>query len=165
MPWTIGRVVTLRRAPGDDPAAVAIVAAMETEVARRLGPMTPERTSTVAPAEMVPPAGWFVLVCVEGVVVAGGGVRRLSDGVAEIKRMYVLPSHRGRGLGRALLEGLEAAAADLGYARVRLDTAASMDAARALYGRAGYRAIPDYNGNSYASFWGEKVLSGRTSAG
>jgi GNAT superfamily N-acetyltransferase len=165
MPGTIGRVVVIRRVPGDDPEAVAMVAAMESEVQRALGPMTPERTSTVAPAEMVPPAGWFVLLCVGGAVVAGGGVRRLGDGVAEIKRMYVLPEHRGRGLGRALLEGLEAAAADLGYVRVRLDTAASMDAALALYGRAGYRAIADYNGNSYASFWGEKVLAGRTSAG
>ena len=158
-------MVEIRRVPGDDPAALAMVAAMESEVQRDLGPMTPEHTSTVAPAEMVPPAGWFVLVCVDGMVAAGGGVRGLGDGVAEIKRMYVLPAHRGRGLGRTLLEGLEAAAADLGYARVRLDTAASMDAARALYGRAGYRAIPDYNGNSYAAFWGEKVLVGRTSAG
>jgi GNAT superfamily N-acetyltransferase len=165
MPWTIGRVIEIRRVPGDDPEAVAMVAAMESEVQAALGPMTPERTSTVAPTEMVPPAGWFVLLCVDGAVIAGGGVRRLSAGVAEIKRMYVRPEHRGRGLGRALLEGLEAAAADLGYARVRLDTAASMDAALALYGRAGYRAIPDYNGNSYASFWGEKALAGRTSAG
>jgi len=160
MPWTIGRVLEIRRVPGDDPEAVAMVAAMESEVQRNVGPMTPERTSTVAPAEMVPPAGCFVLVCVDGEVVAGGGVRRLSDGVAEIKRMYVLPPYRGRGLGRTLLAGLEAAAADLGYERVRLDTAASMDAALALYGRAGYRAIPDYNGNSYASFWGEKRLAG-----
>ena len=158
-------MVEIRRVPGDDPAAVAMVAAMESEVQRALGPMTPERTSTVAPAEMVPPVGWFVLVCVDGQVAAGGGVRGLGDSVAEIKRMYVLPPLRGRGLGRTLLEGLEAAAADLGYERVRLDTAASMDAALALYGRAGYRAIPDYNGNSYASFWGEKVLAGRTSAG
>jgi GNAT superfamily N-acetyltransferase len=150
---------------GDDPAAVAMVAAMEAEAELDLGPMTPDRTSTVAPEEMAPPAGWFVLVAVDGEVVAGGGVRRLSDGIAEIKRMYVAPTHRGRGLGRRLLEGLEAAAADLGYARVRLDTAASMEAALALYGRSGYRAIPDYNGNGYAAFWGEKVLVGRTSAG
>jgi GNAT superfamily N-acetyltransferase len=158
-------VVEIRRVRGDDPAAVEAVAAMEAEVAERLGPMTPDRTSTVAPSEMVPPGGWFVLLVDDGCVVAGGGVRRLSAGIAEIKRMWVAPELRGQGLGRRLLEGLEAAAVDLGYARVRLDTAASMDAAMALYGRAGYRAIPDYNGNGYASYWGEKVLAGRTSAG
>jgi GNAT superfamily N-acetyltransferase len=103
MPWTIGRVIEIRRVPGDDPEAVAMVAAMESEVQAALGPMTPERTSTVAPTEMVPPAGWFVLLCVDGAVVAGGGVRRLSAGVGEIKRMYVLPEHRGRGLGVELV--------------------------------------------------------------
>jgi ribosomal protein S18 acetylase RimI-like enzyme len=152
-------VVEIRRVRGDDSEAVACVAAMEAEVAERLGPMTPERTSTVAPSEMVPPAGWFVLLVDGGRVVAGGGVRRLDEGVAEIKRMWVEPSQRGRGLGRTLLDGLEAAAAELGYERIRLDTAASMEAALALYGRAGYRSIPDYNGNGYASFWGEKSLA------
>jgi GNAT superfamily N-acetyltransferase len=160
-------VIEIKRVPGDDPAATGAVATMEGEVEADLGPMTPDRTSTVAPAEMVPPNGWFVLLVddADGRVVGGGGVRRLEEGVAELKRMWVDPSLRGQGLGRRLLAALEAAAADLGYARVRLDTAASMAAARALYGRAGYREIPDYNGNGYASFWGEKVLAGRTSAG
>jgi ribosomal protein S18 acetylase RimI-like enzyme len=158
-------VLEIRRVRGDDPSAVEAVATMEGEVAAALGPMTADRTSTVAPTEMVPPGGWFVLLAEDGRVVAGGGVRRLSDGIAEIKRMWVAPSLRGRGLGRRLLEELEAAAADLGYTRVRLDTAASMEAALALYGRAGYRAIPDYNGNGYAAFWGEKVLPERPAAG
>jgi GNAT superfamily N-acetyltransferase len=158
-------VIEVRRVRGDDPEAVAAVAAMEGEVEADLGPMTPDRTSTVAPAEMVPPAGWFVLLVDDRRVIGGGGVRRLGEDVAEIKRMWVAPELRGQGLGRRLLEALESAAADLGYGRVRLDTAASMDAALALYGRAGYRAIPDYNGNGYASFWGEKVLEGRTPAG
>jgi ribosomal protein S18 acetylase RimI-like enzyme len=153
-------VIEIRRVRGDDPLAVGCVASMEGEVAESLGPMTPERTSTVSPEEMVPPAGWFVLLVDEaGRVAGGGGVRRLGEDVAEIKRMWVDPAMRGRGLGRELLEALEAAAADLGYARVRLDTAASMDAALALYGRAGYRSIPPYNRNSYASFWGEKRLT------
>jgi ribosomal protein S18 acetylase RimI-like enzyme len=158
-------VIEVRRVRGDDPAAVASVATMEGEVEASLGPMTPERTSTVAPAEMVPPAGWFVLLEDDGRVVAGGGVRRLGERVAEIKRMWVAPERRGEGLGRRLLVELEAAAADLGYGTVRLDTAASMDAALALYGRAGYRAIPDYNGNGYACFWGEKSLRTSTPAG
>ena len=158
-------MIEVRRIRGDDPVALELVAAMEGWVAERFGPPTPDRTSTVAASEMTPPDGAFVVVRENGGVVAGGGVRRLDEGVAEIKRMYVVPSARGRGHGRRLLEGLEAAAADLGYRRIRLDTAQSMTTAVALYRSAGYRDIPDYNGNSFASFWGEKVLrAGRTSA-
>jgi ribosomal protein S18 acetylase RimI-like enzyme len=143
---------------GDSPEALSLVAAMEAWVAEGFGPATPDRTSTVSALEMVPPAGAFVVVREDGRAVAGGGVRRLGDWVCEIKRMYVVPEARGRGHGRRVLEALERAAADLGYRRVRLDTAQSMTTAMALYESAGYRPIPDYNGNSYASFWGEKEL-------
>jgi GNAT superfamily N-acetyltransferase len=139
-----------------------MVKAMEDWVTDNFGPTTPDRTSTVRPEEMVPPDGVFVLIEADGRAVAGGGVRRLEDGVGEIKRMFVVPDARGQGHARRLLEGLEAAAADLGYGRLRLDTAQSMTTAMGLYRRAGYRDIPDYNGNSYASFWGEKDLAQRT---
>jgi GNAT superfamily N-acetyltransferase len=151
-------MIEIKRVRGDDPEARAMVGAMEAWVTENFGPTTPDRTSTVAPEEMAPPDGVFVLVEVDGVAVAGGGVRRLRDGVGEIKRMFVIPEARGQGHARRLLAGLEAAAADLGYARLRLDTARSMITAMRLYRSAGYRDIPDYNGNSYASFWGEKVL-------
>jgi GNAT superfamily N-acetyltransferase len=152
------RRIEMRRVRGDDPVARSFVAAMEAWVTENFGPTTPDRTSTVTAEEMAPPGGAFVLVYEDGEAVAGGGVRRLEDGVAEIKRMFVLPSARGRGHGRRVLEALEAAAAELGYRRVRLDTARSMTTAMAMYRRARYRDIPDYNGNSYASYWGEKVL-------
>jgi GNAT superfamily N-acetyltransferase len=147
---TIGR--------GDEPEARELVAAMEAWVTEGFGPPTPDRTSTVAASEMAPPDGAFVVVREDGRPVAGGGIRRLSEGVGEIKRMFVVPEARGRGYGRRVLEALEAAAAELGYHRVRLDTAQSMTTAMALYESAGYRPIPDYNGNSYASYWGEKEL-------
>ena len=151
--------IDVRRVRGDDPVARELVAAMEAWVSENFGPATPDRTSTVTAAEMVPPDGAFVVLYEDGEAVAGGGIRRLEDGVAEIKRMFVLPPARGRGHGRRVLAALEEAAADLGYRRVRLDTAQSMTTAIALYRGAGYRDIPDYNGNSYASYWGEKVLS------
>jgi GNAT superfamily N-acetyltransferase len=148
--------VTIGR--GDSPEALQLVAAMEAWVAEGFGPPTPDRTSTVTAAEMVPPSGAFVVVREDGRPVAGGGIRRLADGVCEIKRMYVVPEARGRGHGRRVLEALERTAVDLGYRRARLDTALSMTTAMALYESAGYRPIDDYNGNSYASFWGEKEL-------
>ena len=143
---------------GDDPAARGLVAAMEAWVTENFGPATPDRTSTVSAEEMVPPDGAFVVLYEGGEAVAGGGLRRLADDVAEIKRMFVTPPARGRGLGRRVLEELETVAAELGYRRLRLDTAQSLTTAIALYRSAGYRDIPDYNGNRYASYWGEKVL-------
>jgi GNAT superfamily N-acetyltransferase len=143
---------------GDSAEARELVAAMEDWVTEGFGPATPDRTSTVGAAEMVPPDGAFVVVREDGRPVAGGGIRRLSDGVCEIKRMYVVPEARGRGHGRRVLEALERVAVRLGYRRARLDTAQSMTTAMGLYESAGYRPIPDYNRNSYASFWGEKHL-------
>ena len=151
-------MIEVRRVGADDPAARELVAAMEDWVGERFGPQDPDRTSTVAAEEMAPPHGAFVVLYEDGAPVAGGGLRRLEDGVGEIKRMFVVPSARGRGHGRRVLAALEAAAAELGYLRLRLDTAQSMTVAIALYRGAGYRDIPDYNGNSYASYWGEKVL-------
>ena len=150
--------IEVRRVRGDDPVARELVAAMEAWVTENFGPATPDRTSTVTADEMAPPDGVFVLLYEDGAVVAGGGLRRLDDEVAEIKRMFVVPAARGRGHGRRVLDELEVAAAELGYRRLRLDTAQSLTTAIALYRGAGYRDIPDYNGNSYASYWGEKVL-------
>jgi GNAT superfamily N-acetyltransferase len=143
---------------GDSAEARELVAAMEAWVTEGFGPATPDRTSTVAAAEMVPPDGAFVVVREDGRPVAGGGIRRLAPDVCEIKRMYVVPEARGRGHGRRVLEALEGVAVRLGYRRARLDTAQSMTIAMAMYESAGYRAIPDYNGNGYAEFWGEKEL-------
>jgi GNAT superfamily N-acetyltransferase len=143
---------------GDAREARELIAAMEAWVTDGFGPTTPDRTSVVAASEMVPPSGAFVVVREDGRPVAGGGIRRLEPEVCEIKRMFVVPEARGRGHGRRVLSALEAVAAELGYRRARLDTAQSMTTAMRLYESAGYRPIPDYNGNSYASFWGEKAL-------
>jgi ribosomal protein S18 acetylase RimI-like enzyme len=151
-------MVEVRRVRGDDPEARALVAAMEAWVTENFGPTTPDRTSTVTLDEMAPPDGAFVILYEDGEPVAGGGLRRLENDVAEIKRMFVEPAARGRGHGRRVLSELEAVAVELGYRRLRLDTAQSMTTAIALYRGAGYRDIPDYNGNSYASYWGEKAL-------
>ena len=89
---------------------------------------------------------------------AGGALKRLGRDEAEIKRMYVVPAARGRGLARGLLAAMEDAARDLGYERVRLDTGATQPHAKALYRSAGYRDIPDYNDNPYGAYRGEKLL-------
>jgi GNAT superfamily N-acetyltransferase len=150
-------VVTVSREHGDSPVALELVAAMVAEIDGLYGSLRGGPTAT--PEELSPPGGAYVVIWEAGRPVAGGGVKRLGDGLGEIKRMYVVPEARGRGHARRLLTCLEEAARDLGYARVRLDTGPLQPHARALYESAGYVAIPDYNGNARAAFWGEKELA------
>ena len=98
-------------------------------------------------------------LCEDGRLVGCAGLRPLGGGAVELKRMYIAPEARGHGLGRGFLDGLEAEARRRGYTRVRLDTGEPMPEAQALYRSAGYREIPDYNGNSAAAFWFEKELA------
>ena len=73
------------------------------------------------------------------------GLRRLAPGVAEVKRLYVVPEARGLGLGKALLTRVLADAAEIGYERVRLDShRADMAAAIGLYRSLGFAEIPPY---------------------
>jgi ribosomal protein S18 acetylase RimI-like enzyme len=91
--------------------------------------------------------------------VAIGGVRDLDTPVAEVKSMYVSLTARGRGLGRGLLKRLESIAAAHGCEAVRLDTAAHLTAAIALYRSRGYSEIPAYNSGPNADLWFERRLS------
>jgi ribosomal protein S18 acetylase RimI-like enzyme len=92
----------------------------------------------------------MLLASLDGTPVAIGGVRDLDTDVAEIKSMYVAPAARGRGLGRRLLERLETIAVADGCRAVRLDTAAHLTAAIALYRGRGYREIPADNDGAAA---------------
>ena len=107
---------------------------------------------------MAPPTGTFLVAYLGDDAVGCGGLKTLAPGLGEVKRMYVAPEARGRGLGRRLLAALEDAARDLGLRALRLDTNERMPEARRLYETSGYRAIPPYNDNPYAAFWFEKRL-------
>jgi GNAT superfamily N-acetyltransferase len=105
------------------------------------------------------PAGVFVVVRAEDGSVAGcGGVVHLDEATSEIKRMWIDPGWRGRGVARRLLAHLEGLVAADGRRRVLLDTNGTLVEAIALYGRAGYRSIERYNDNPYAEHWFAKDL-------
>ena len=105
------------------------------------------------------PDGRFLVGRVDGVVVACGGVRRLTRTRAEIKRMWVDDAWRGCGLGARMLTALERSAYELGYREVYLDTNATLVEAMAMYERAGYRHIERYNDNPYAQAFFSKRLT------
>ncbi|MGZ4168664.1 MAG: GNAT family N-acetyltransferase [Solirubrobacteraceae bacterium] len=108
--------------------------------------------------ELSPPAGAFVVGYHDDQPVCCGGVKRLDDERCEIKKMYVVPQLRGRGVARALLRELEDTARRLGYPIARLDTGPRQGNAEGLYRGEGYAEVPDFNGNPVAVFWGEKRL-------
>jgi GNAT superfamily N-acetyltransferase len=148
--------------PAAAPPATDLVSAMVAEMAALYGPIDVPGMPSATPADFAPPHGTFLVGFDEsGAPVCGGGIKRLDDAAAEIKRMYVVPPARGRGHARELLRALEDAARDLGYRIVRLDTGPRQPHAQAMYESAGYRPIGNFNSNPVASYWGEKRLDGR----
>jgi GNAT superfamily N-acetyltransferase len=94
-----------------------------------------------------PPTGAAFLVIVDDAAVGCVGVRAFAGEVCELKRMYLHPDARGRGLGRALAECASADARHLGYKVMRLDTLETMTAAIHVYESMGFRDIEPYRDN------------------
>jgi GNAT superfamily N-acetyltransferase len=146
--------VEFRRCDADQPPAsellAAVLAEFNVQAGRELqgGPLTTRE-------DFEPPNGTYLVGYVDGDVACGGGIRAIGDDAAEVKRMYVVPVMRRRGVASALLAALEDAARGLGLTTTRLDC---RNAVWPLYRGAGYEEIPDYNGNPHAQVWAQKQL-------
>ena len=122
-------------------------------------------TTTFPRAEaFLPPAGVFLIVDDdEGRAAGCGGIRLIPDGPHgtryELKHLYLRPETRGRGWGRLLIDALEVCARELGARELVLDTHHSLEAAAALYARAGFTTVEPYNDNPNATVWLGKVLA------
>ncbi|HEV8532453.1 MAG TPA: GNAT family N-acetyltransferase [Methylomirabilota bacterium] len=132
--------LTIQRSDILAPEARALIEALNAELSSRY----PEEGAThfrLDAEEVVDGRGAFLIASVAGEPVGCGAVRRIEERTAEIKRMYVNPAERSRGVGRALLAALEAEARGLGMARLVLETGLRQPEAIALYERTGFSRI------------------------
>ena len=123
--------------------AQALIGALNAELAA----MYPEPGANhfrLDPDEVSEGRGVFLVAWSGSRPIGCGALRRIDDGVGEIKRMFSIPEQRGRGVGRAILEALEAHTAKLGITRIVLETGTRQSAAVGLYRRAGFIPIPPY---------------------
>jgi len=106
-----------------------------------------EKELAELPGDYAPPEGRLFLAYVDGKLAGCVALHRFRGDTCEMKRLYLRPGQRGSGAGRRLAEAVIAAAREIGYARMVLDTLPSMKTAQALYRSLGFREIPSYREN------------------
>lgn len=99
------------------------------------------------PGEYVSPTGCLLIAVYKEQPVGCVALRKLSDGICEMKRLYVKEKFRRLGIGRALVEAVIDKARKIGYNYMRLDTVPSMEVARALYISVGFKKTDAYRYN------------------
>jgi GNAT superfamily N-acetyltransferase len=105
----------------------------------------------VLPGDYAPPYGQLLLAECEGKLAACVALHKLDSTICEMKRLYLRPAFRGKGLGRVLTERIIAEARRIGYQRMRLDTVEPvMKDAVAMYRRLGFKEIAPYRPNPIA---------------
>lgn len=110
------------------------------------------------PIKLHPPSGRFYLVQFDTRAVGVGCLKKLSEGVGEIQRMFVPPSFRGRGVGRAIATRLIDDARSIGYRKIRLESLGFLKAAHRLYRSLGFEEIEPYAEIGMRLFQSEEQL-------
>lgn len=149
----------IERVSPADAAARRCVARYFEELGRRfeMG-FDPASSLPAEDRDLIPPAGAFLVGSIDGEPVACGAIKTIEPGVGSLKRMWVADDVRGLGIGRRMLQALEAEAPALGLRVLRLETNRELGEAIRLYRTAGYREVPRFNDDPYAHHWFEKRL-------
>jgi len=132
--------ISVTAEPFDSSEAHRLIAALDAHLAgrysadQRFGP-------NLRPQDLAPGLGTFVIARADGRAVGCGALRRLDEATAEVKRMYVEPELRGRGIAKEILDHLEAAARVMGARRLVLETGIYQAEAIGLYRRMGFDPV------------------------
>ena len=136
-----GSRARLRAVPYADPVAQELVGRVQQEYVQRYG--GPDG-AVVSPEEFEPPHGLFLVAEVGGVPAACGAWRSLGQGSAEVKRVYVDPGFRRRGLAQVVVDAIEADAARAGIRSLVLNTGPEQPEALSLYAALGYTPVAPF---------------------
>ena len=151
------------------PITIAAETPLQDDVRRLIGALNatllaltpPEFCFHMTAEQMAQPDTTVFLAREYGAAVACGALRRHPERTGEVKRMYTVPSHQGRGLGGRILDEIEALAREEGLARLVLETGDRHPAAWRVYERAGFTRcgrVLDYPESPHSVFY-EKVLA------
>lgn len=141
--------MTIAPEPFESPDARRLIDALDAHLASRYRPEQ-RFGPNLKPGQLASGLGTFLVARVDGRAVGCGAVRLLDPATVEVKRMYVEPEVRGRGVAKEILTHLEAAGRELGATRSVLETGIYQDEAIGLYRRAGYTEV---------DCWGEYASS------
>ena len=146
------RIAGLSMTQASTPAQIAQVRELFLEYAQSLGFslcfQNFDQELAGLPGDYSPPNGRLLLAAYEGQVAGCVALHKLEPGICEMKRLYLRPAFRGKGLGRKLAEVILEEARSIGYERLRLDTVGPvMKDAVALYRTLGFREIAPYRAN------------------
>jgi len=139
-------------APAKTPAQIAQVRELFLEYASSLGFslcfQNFDEELAGLPGDYAPPEGRLLLALYEGELAGCVALHKLDSEICEMKRLYLRPKFRGKGLGRVLAENIISEARQIGYKRMRLDTVQTvMKDAVAMYRRLGFKEIAPYRPN------------------
>jgi DNA-binding MarR family transcriptional regulator/GNAT superfamily N-acetyltransferase len=149
----------IERVDPASPAARWCVAQYFGELDRRFeSGFNPAASLSAEDRDLIPPRGAFLVASVDGESVGCGAVKSIAPGVGSLKRMWVADTARGLGIGRRMLDALEAQSRELGLTTLRLETNKTLQEAIRLYRSAGFREVAPFNADPYAHHWFEKRL-------
>jgi GNAT superfamily N-acetyltransferase len=152
------RDVTVAVERADAEVSLGLQQTFFADIASRYPGWAPASSQSVEPSDLAPPHGVWLVAYLQQRAIGCGGLQRLDADTAEIRRLFVDESARGRRLGHRLLAELESHARRLGYKRVRLTTGDRQPEALGIFQTAGYLEIPPFSDGFFTRHWMQRTL-------